>query len=65
MQRKHMALEKKPSQTTLPKERHTMISLQFNNTISERDMDLLFVESITTDPGCASFVVSKTDLKGK
>lgn len=42
-----------------------MISLQFNNTISERDMDLLFVESITTDPGFASFVVSKTDLKGK
>ena len=42
-----------------------MISLHFNNTISERDMDLLFIESITTDPGFASFVIEKTDLKGK
>ena len=28
-------------------------------------MDLLFIESITTDPGFASFVIEKTDLKGK
>ena len=42
-----------------------MISLQFINTISERDMDLLFIESITTDPEFATFVLNKTDLKGK
>lgn len=42
-----------------------MISLQFNNTISERDMDLMFVESITTDPEFCSLLISKTDLQKK
>ena len=42
-----------------------MISLQFNNTISERDMDLLFVESILTDIGFCRLLIDKTDLKGK
>lgn len=39
--------------------------MQFNNIISERDMDLLFVESATTDPGFCSLLISKTDLQGK
>ena len=42
-----------------------MISLQFNNTITERDMDLLFAESVLTDPGFCNLLVDKTDLKGK
>ena len=42
-----------------------MISLQLNNTICERDMDLLFVESILTDPGFFHLLIDKTDLKGK
>ncbi len=42
-----------------------MISLQFNNTITERDMDLLFAESVMTDPGFCSLLVNKTDFKGK
>ena len=42
-----------------------MISLQFNNTISERDMDLLLVESITTDPEFCCLLINKTDLKGR
>lgn len=42
-----------------------MIQIQFNNTISERDMDLLFVESITTDPGFCDLLLRKTDLAGK
>ena len=42
-----------------------MITLQFNNTICERDMDLLFIESISTDPGFCRMLVDKTDLKGK
>ena len=42
-----------------------MISLRFNNTITERDMDLLFVESISTDPGFCSLLIGKTDLNGK
>jgi hypothetical protein len=40
-----------------------MISLQFNNTITERDMDLLFAESILTDPGFCNLLLDKTDLK--
>ncbi|QUC66105.1 PD-(D/E)XK nuclease family protein [Aristaeella hokkaidonensis] len=42
-----------------------MISMQFNNTISERDMDLLFVESILTDPEFCRLLIDKTNLKGK
>lgn len=42
-----------------------MISLQFNNTISERDMDLLFVESVLTDPEFCLLLINKTDLNGK
>ena len=42
-----------------------MISLHFNNTICERDMDLLFIESVTTDPGFCNLLINKTDLAGK
>ena len=42
-----------------------MVSVHFNNTISERDMDLLFVESVLTDPGFCCLLLNKTDLKGK
>ncbi|MBR5708116.1 MAG: hypothetical protein IKX41_01900, partial [Oscillospiraceae bacterium] len=42
-----------------------MITLRFNNTITERDMDLLFVESILTDPGFCRLTQDKTDLKGR
>lgn len=42
-----------------------MISLQFNNTLTERDMDLLFAESVLTDPGFCSLLINKTDLEGK
>ena len=42
-----------------------MIALQFNNTITERDMDLLFVESVLTDPEFCRVLVNKTDLAGK
>ncbi len=42
-----------------------MISLQFNNTLVERDMDLLFVESILTDPNFCHMLIDKTDLKGR
>ncbi len=42
-----------------------MVSVHFNNTISERDMDLLFVESVLTDQGFCCLLLSRTDLKGK
>lgn len=42
-----------------------MIELQFNNTICERDMDLLFIESVLTDPEFCSLLLDKTDMKGK
>ena len=42
-----------------------MIPLHFNNTLSERDMDLLFAESILTDPGFCRLLLNKTDLKGR
>ena len=42
-----------------------MRSIAFNNTISERDMDLLFVESALTDPEFSRLLVDKTDLEGK
>ena len=38
--------------------------ISFNNTISERDMDLLFAESILTDSGFCRLLIDKTDLKG-
>lgn len=37
----------------------------FNNTISERDMDLLFAEAFLTDPGFCKMFLEKTDLSGK
>ena len=42
-----------------------MIALQFNNTICERDMDLLFIEAVTTDFDFCRLLLDKTDLKGK
>ena len=42
-----------------------MTSVQFNNTIAERDMDLLFAESVLTDHEFCRLLVDKTDLKGK
>ena len=42
-----------------------MATLNFNNTISERDMDLLLVESVLTDPDFCCLLIGKTDLKGK
>ena len=40
------------------------MSIHFNNTITERDMDLLFAESVSTDPGFCQLLIDKTDLKG-
>ena len=42
-----------------------MDTILFNNTITERDMDLLFIESILTDPGFCQLLVEKTDLRGR
>ncbi|MBO4306339.1 MAG: hypothetical protein J5890_04030 [Clostridia bacterium] len=42
-----------------------MISLKFNNTITERDMDLMFAESALTDPDFCRLLIDKTDLTGK
>ena len=42
-----------------------MISLYFNNTLVERDMDMLFLESAMTYPGFCQLLIDKTDLKGK
>ena len=42
-----------------------MASLEFNNTITERDMDLMFVETVLTDPDFYKLLIEKTDLKGK
>ena len=47
------------------KKGNTMINLQFNNTIGERDMDMLFIQSVLTDSGFGRMVIDKTDLKGK
>lgn len=35
------------------------------STVRERDMDLLFLESIVTDPGFCSLVLEKTDYANK
>lgn len=42
-----------------------MISCRFNNTITERDMDMLLAQAITTDLEFCRFVVDKTDYRGK
>ena len=42
-----------------------MITLEFNNTICERDMDLLFIEAVTTNLEFCRLLLDKTDLKGK
>ena len=42
-----------------------MVSLQFNNTICERDMDLLFAQAMMTDSDFSRMVVDKTNLQGK
>lgn len=39
--------------------------VKFNNTLCERDMDLLFMEAILTDPGFGILLLNKTDLAGK
>ena len=41
-----------------------MTSFSFNNTICERDMDLLLAESIVSDPEFCKKILDKTDLKG-
>ena len=43
-----------------------MIPLNFHNTITERDMDLLFAEAVFSDPEFCKLLLDKTDdLKGK
>lgn len=42
-----------------------MFSLHFNNTLCERDMDMLLLESVMTCPEFCQFVIDKTDLKGR
>lgn len=42
-----------------------MATMQFNNTICERDMDMLFIQSVLTDKGFCRLVIDKTDLAGK
>ena len=41
------------------------VKYNFNNTITERDMDLLLAEAISTDEDFCRIIVDKTDLKGK
>ena len=41
------------------------IKLNFNNTITERDMDMLFIESVISDPEYCRLVINKTDLSNK
>lgn len=42
-----------------------MISCNFNNTITERDMDMLLAETAATDVDFCRILINKTDLKGK
>ena len=42
-----------------------MITCRFNNTITERDMDMLLAQAITNDLEFCRFVVNKTDCSGK
>ena len=41
------------------------IAFNFNNTITERDMDMLFIESAISDTEFCRLIIDKTDLKGK
>ena len=40
-----------------------MTALHFNNTLCERDMDLLFIESILTDSGFCRLLIDKAEFK--
>jgi len=42
-----------------------MITCRFNNTITERDMDMLLAQAILTDLDFCRFVLDKTNRKGK
>ena len=42
-----------------------MFSLSFNNTLCERDMDMLLLESVMTCPEFCRLLIDKTDLKGQ
>lgn len=42
-----------------------MVAINFNNTIAERDMDLLLAETVATDKDFCRLLVDKTDLKGR
>ena len=42
-----------------------MLTCNFNNTITERDMDLLLAEAASTDADFFKLIIDKTDLKGK
>ena len=42
-----------------------MVSLHFNNTLCERDMDLLFAESALTDSGFCRLLINKAGLDGQ
>lgn len=41
-----------------------MTTCNFNNTITERDMDMLLAQAVITDPDFCRLLVDKTDLKG-
>lgn len=42
-----------------------MIEVNFNNTIVERDMDMLLAEGLASDAEFCQMIVDKTDLKGR
>ena len=42
-----------------------MITCSFNNTITERDMDILLAQAVVTDPGVCRLLIDKTEHKGK
>ena len=42
-----------------------MITCRFNNTITERDMDILLAQAVATDPEFCRLLVDKTIKKGK
>ncbi|MBE6027503.1 MAG: hypothetical protein E7227_02720, partial [Clostridiales bacterium] len=42
-----------------------MVKCNFNNTITERDMDLLLAEAVATDSELCRLIVEKTDLRSK
>ena len=49
----------------LRKSMENTVALYLNNTVSERDMDLLLAESALTDPCFCNLLVDKTNLRGK